>query len=144
MDIDFGSGGININDVLLTKESLVADVIKAGCVYHSEYDDWLNYSTVQNIFGLVASLTIRFKANRLVMIDFVFKQGDGLQEDDYPTEEALLAEKDSLSQKVTQAIGMGPTASTLSANTYAFDWGIISVSANLSSLMCFLSIRYAK
>lgn len=78
------------------------------------------------------------------MLDLLWRDGSRLKEDWSATDEDLLKEKKALAKLISTEADTTAVATSLGVDTFAFNWGTVSVRADQRSMLVMTSIHYSE
>ncbi|MET3232481.1 UNVERIFIED_ORG: hypothetical protein ABIC54_004686 [Burkholderia sp. 1263] len=109
----------------------------------AKYGDWENYGIANvEIWGKTFGVTARYYKQRLAMVDLVWLDGVAKKIDWSATEEDLVKEKKKLSKLIAFEAQSPCVSSTIGADTFVFNWGTLTVHADLRSMIVTTSVAY--
>ncbi|NYH17868.1 hypothetical protein [Paraburkholderia bryophila] len=115
----------------------------AGAKELAKYGEWENYG-IKNVkvWGKTFSVTARYCDKKLAMVDLVWADGVAKKVDWSATEDDLVKEKKSLSKMIAAEAQSPYVSSTIGADTFVFNWGTLTVHADLRSMIVTTSAAY--
>jgi len=143
---NFSSGELDTGNGLVLGPGMAgaAEVIKADWKPLDARNGWNSFAVSElMIWRHSFAVTARFHPDRLALIDCLWKDGNIRKQDWSATEEDLLQEKKTLVRLIMKEAQTTPAATSLGVDTFAFNWGTLSVRADPRSMMVMLSIAYA-
>ncbi|CAB3736219.1 hypothetical protein LMG24238_06208 [Paraburkholderia sediminicola] len=116
-----------------------------GATELARYGEWENYG-VKNVkvWGKIFGVTARYYAKKLAMIDFVWADGVAKKIDWSTTEDDLVKEKKALSKIIASEAQSPCVSSTIGADTFVFNWGMLTVRVDLRSMIVMTSVAYTE
>ncbi|MGF6768118.1 hypothetical protein P3T18_000588 [Paraburkholderia sp. GAS199] len=116
----------------------------AGARELAKYGDWENYG-IENVklWGKTFAVTARFCNRKLAMVDLVWVDGVAKKVDWSATEDDLVKEKKKLSKLIATEAQSPCVSSTIGADTFVFNWGTLTVHADLRSTIVTTSVAYS-
>ena len=123
----------------------VQDVIEAGWRALDAQNGWESFATDKLVIWRHSfAVSARFHLGSLAQIDCIWKDGSIRKQDWSATDNDLLREKKTLAKLIKEEARTIPVATSLGADTFAFEWGTISVRADQRSMLVLLSIGYSR
>ncbi|MFM0375636.1 hypothetical protein PQQ72_01260 [Paraburkholderia strydomiana] len=109
----------------------------------AKYGEWENYG-IENVkvWGKTFGVTARYCEKKLAMIDFVWVDGVAKKVDWSATEDDLVKEKKKLSKLIAFEAQSPCVSSAIGADTFVFNWGTVTVRADLRSMVVMTSVAY--
>ncbi|MBT2792759.1 hypothetical protein [Paraburkholderia strydomiana] len=144
---NFSSGELDTGTGLVLAPGLtaVAEVIKAGWRPLDAQNGWNSFAISELVMWRHSfAVSARFHPDRLALIDCLWKDGSIRKQDWSATEDDLLREKKTLVKLIMKEAQTTPAATSLGVDTFAFNWGTISVRADPRSMMVLLTIAYSR
>lgn len=117
----------------------------SGATELAKYGEWENYG-IKNVkvWGKTFGVAARFCNRKLAMIDFVWVDGVAKKIDWSATEDDLVKEKKTLSKMIASEAQSPCVSSTIGADTFVFNWGTLTVHADLRSMIVTTSVAYTE
>jgi hypothetical protein len=111
----------------------------------AKYGEWENYG-IKNVkvWGKTFGVAARFCNRKLAMVDFVWVDGVAKKIDWSATEDDLVKEKKTLSKLIASEAQSPCVSSTIGADTFVFNWGTLTVHADLRSMIVTTSVAYTE
>ncbi|TGP44924.1 hypothetical protein EN871_10130 [bacterium M00.F.Ca.ET.228.01.1.1] len=131
--------------VLAPGRTTAQDVIEAGWRALDAHNGWESFANDKIVIWRHSfAVSARFHSGDLVQIDCIWKDGCILKQDWSATDDDLLREKKTLAKLIKEEAQTTPVATSLGADTFAFQWGTISVRADQRSMIVLVSIGYSR
>jgi len=115
-----------------------------GATELAKYGEWENYG-IKNVkvWGKTFGVTARYCNKKLAMIDFVWVAGVAKKTDWSATEDDLVKERKTLSKMIALEAQQPCVSSTIGADTFVFNWGTLTVRADLRSMIVVTNVAYS-
>lgn len=142
---DFSKGTLTIDAIksLFRGRPSPDDLPLTGATELAKYGEWENYG-IKNVkvWGKTFGVTARYRNKKLAMVDFVWVDGVARKTDWSATEDDLVKEKKMLSKMIASEAQQPCVSSTIGADTFVFNWGMLTVQADLRSMVVTASVAY--
>ncbi|MFM0265333.1 hypothetical protein [Paraburkholderia sediminicola] len=143
--LDFSTGMLTIDasTSLFHHKPSPDDLPLTGATELAKYDEWESYG-IKNVkvWGRTFGVTARYRNQKLAIVDFVWQDGVARKTDWSATEGDLVKEKKMLSKMIASEARQPCVSSTIGADTFVFNWGTITVRADLRSMVVTTSVAY--
>lgn len=116
-----------------------------GATELAKYGEWENYG-IKNVkvWGKTFGVTARYCDKKLAMVDFVWTDGVAKKIDWSATEDDLVKEKKTLSKMIAAEAQSPCVSSSIGVDTFIFNWGTLTVHADLRSMIVTTSVAYTE
>lgn len=144
---DFFTGTLTIDasTILFHGRPSPDELPLTGATELAKYGEWENYGIKSvKVWGKTFGVTARYCNKKLAMVDFVWVDGVAKKIDWSATEDDLVKEKKTLSKMIASEAQAPRLSSTIGADTFVFNWGTLTVRADLRSMIVMLSVAYTE
>lgn len=147
MQLDVSSGKISIDGHLVAPMNLSGFecAIKANGIEAQDCtrnEGWPTFGLEVKIDGQEFWMNISFKGNELYSVWLSWNGGISEKKGYDTTERELISDKNALSKFLSRKIGKQPEVKDYNRDIFLFDWGYVSASASLQSVMVSVGIAW--
>ncbi|MFM0366223.1 hypothetical protein [Paraburkholderia sediminicola] len=143
--LDFSTGALTIDAStgLFHRKPSPDDLPLTGATELAKYGEWESYG-IKNVkvWGRNFGVTARYCNQKLAMVDLVWLDGVARKTDWSVTEDDLVKEQKALSKMIASEAQQPCVSSTIGADTFVFNWGTLTVRADLRSMVVTTSVAY--
>ncbi|NHZ65745.1 hypothetical protein [Massilia genomosp. 1] len=145
--IDVSNGSLALGaDRTIGGDTLLGDfatgLASANDIDKGELNGFHVYFTDLVLWGRNFGGSLRFKNERLRLIDLVWRDGAVNRLGYDASVDDLLREKRQLTTMLASAWGRQPTDATTGVDYFQFSWGLVMVRADQRSTLCSMTIDY--
>jgi len=144
---NFATGELDIGTglVLAPGRTTAADVIEAGWKALDARNGWESFSVDEIIvWGHSFAVGARFYEGRFAAIDCLWNDGSIRKQDWSAIDDDLIREKKTLVKLIMKEAQTTRVATSQGVDSFVFNWGMISVRADLRSMIVTLTIAFTE
>jgi hypothetical protein len=144
-NIDVKNGEISINNQIIytpRNTDLPRSLENFGFTSTTRNPDYPSHGIEVNFLGEKLSLTITTHQTAIYSAWMLWNGGAAGRKGYECTEIELISDKNSLSKKLSLALGKQPSQINYNKNIFMYDWGDISVSAAIQSMMVSIGLSW--
>ncbi|MBT2791702.1 hypothetical protein [Paraburkholderia strydomiana] len=131
--------------VLTPGRTTISDLTGAGWKALDARNDWETFSVNDMLMWRHSfAVSARFHKGTFARIDCLWNDGSIRKQDWSATEDDLVREKKTLVKLIMTEAQTACVSTSRGVDSFAFNWGTISVCADLRSLIVMLSIAYTE